>query len=84
MVREFNVIYLYLTISANYLASTFRNDKPTLVYWSNGLFIENVNRSNLWIADKNDHTIKIITPDSKLTLIMNFRKNKNRCWKITI
>lgn len=50
--------------SATKLQQTYLVDDPVIVYWSNGLFIHEASDHLLWLADRNDHTIKIIT-DSK-------------------
>lgn len=45
---------------STFLPYSFLTDDPTLVYWSNGQFIQEYNSDQLYIAEPYDHTIKVL------------------------
>ncbi len=55
-------------VKDSYMTNSFIKDQPVIINWSNGKFLEHTARKFLWLADKNEHTIKMLTTDCKYIL----------------
>ena len=54
---------------STFLSSTFLKDEPTIVTWSNGLFIHNSSPDKLFLANTNKNTINYIDKDNSHILV---------------
>ena len=54
---------------STFLSSTFLNDEPTIVTWSNGFFIHNSSSDKLFLANSNKNTINYIDKDNSHILV---------------
>lgn len=52
-------------VKDSYMTNSFLNDQPVIINWSNGKFLEHTIRKYLWIADKSEHVIKMLTDECK-------------------
>ena len=57
---------------STYLASTFLNDTPTIVFWSNGRFIHHKSPTNMYISNYHRNTIDYIENENLQVLAGKF------------
>ena len=59
---------------STFLSSTFLNDEPTIVTWSNGLFIHKSSSDKLFLANFNKNTINYIDKENSHILVGKLNK----------